>query len=38
MSSVQYTTQFGSLDQASIDKIARGNAIRLLGLDPDIGR
>ena len=29
--------QFGSLDQASIDKIARGNAIRLLGLDPNIG-
>ncbi len=29
--------QFGSLDQASIDKIARGNAIRLLGLDANIG-
>ena len=29
--------QFGMLDQASIDKIARGNAIRLLGLDPSIG-
>jgi predicted TIM-barrel fold metal-dependent hydrolase len=25
--------QFGHLDQAKIDKIARGNAIRLLGLD-----
>ncbi|WP_198653668.1 amidohydrolase family protein [Actinocorallia populi] len=25
--------QYGHLDQASIDKIARGNAIRLLGLD-----
>ena len=25
--------QFGHLDQASIDKIARGNGIRLLGLD-----
>jgi predicted TIM-barrel fold metal-dependent hydrolase len=25
--------QFGHLDQVSIDKIARGNAIRLLGLD-----
>jgi predicted TIM-barrel fold metal-dependent hydrolase len=29
--------QFGGLDQPSIDKIARGNAIRLLGLDPMIG-
>jgi predicted TIM-barrel fold metal-dependent hydrolase len=28
--------QFGHLDQPSIDKIARGNAIRLLGLDPSI--
>jgi len=25
--------QFGHLDQARIDKLARGNAIRLLGLD-----
>ena len=29
--------QFGHLDQPVIDKIARGNAIRLLGLDPNIG-
>jgi hypothetical protein len=28
--------QFGHLDQAAINQIARGNAIRLLGLDlPD---
>jgi predicted TIM-barrel fold metal-dependent hydrolase len=26
-------TQFGHLGQEAIDKIARGNAIRLLGLD-----
>jgi hypothetical protein len=25
--------QFGHLDQATIDKLARGNAIRILGLD-----
>lgn len=29
--------QFGHLDQKVIDKLARGNAIRLLGLDPSLG-
>jgi predicted TIM-barrel fold metal-dependent hydrolase len=28
--------QFGHLDEVSINKIARGNAIRLLGLDPTL--
>ena len=28
----QAALQFGHLDQAVIDKIARGNALRLLGL------